>query len=183
VINSIDLALVVQTGGHIDFNSRDNLLTLMGGKLSVGESPIGEHERAVEGPALSGSVNGLNHSHHRHHHRHHHHRLTHQTSPAGGSSGPGGGSGAGRPRTRSHGGYPHHRNHGSPSAEVPDTDRSPLGDGNVSPVLERPRSRSLVTAGTQGALPLHLFSFHGNVFIYLILISWNYNSQEFKLLN
>jgi hypothetical protein len=134
----------------------------MGGKLSNSESPLSEQHRTVDGSGLSGSVNGLNHRQHRHHHHHHHHhRLSQQTPPAGGSAGSGGVTSGGRSRTRSHGGLPHHRGHTSPSA-----DGSPPGDHNGSPELERPRSRSLVTTGPAGSLPLHLFSFHGNLSVF-----------------
>ena len=136
----------------------------MGGKLSASESPLSEQQRgAGDGPALSGSVNGLNQRHHhRHHHHHHyHHRLSHQTPPAAGVVSAGENNGAARSRTRSHGGFTHHRNHASPSDEAPSDDRLPLGDSNDSSVLERPRSRSLVTAGSPGSVPLRLFSFHG----------------------
>ena len=110
----------------------------MGSKLSNASDSETLAESAATG--MSGSVGGLN-RHHRHHHYHRHHTST--------------GSGA-RSRARSFGGVSH-REAGATSSAALDIDVGGLLD------LERPRSRSVISAGS---VPVRVFSF-GKMFLFI----------------
>ena len=103
----------------------------MGSKLSSASDSETLAESAPTG--IPGSVGGLN-RHHRHHHYHRHH--------ASSSSGA-------RSRARSFGGVTH-REAGASSSAALDIDVGGLLD------LERPRSRSVIAAGS---VPVRVFPF------------------------
>ena len=100
----------------------------MGSKLSSASDSETLAETAATG--MSGSVGGLN-RHHRHHHYHRHHTSA-------------------RSRARSLSGVTHREAGSTSAAAALDIDIGGLLD------LERPRSRSLIAAGS---VPVRVFSF------------------------
>jgi len=105
----------------------------MGSKLSSASDSETLAESAAA-TAMSGSVGGLNRTHHRHHHYHRHHVTS--------------GAAAARSRARSFGGGGGGAS--STAGGALDIDVGGLLD------LDRPRSRSLVAAGS---VPVRVFSF------------------------